>query len=361
MKAKMRKRKRRLKSETVIAYLERENKFLRSELAKMTDLCSKLADKNTACAEDTACNPRTIHHAPEIADPQTPAQIRNDSTVRCDPEFTLPRRTSPKQVPPVNTWEPNITLRNSFSALSMENDEGEEQDISEWSNRNVTMRKRTSQAASDTVPVKVCRRPIVTTTESYLRNYIPIIPGRKSYAQTVGSNDILIVGTSLLQRIRKPEFSRCVKGGDAKFKVFPGATASRIHYYLIPELRERSYKKVIIHCGGNDLFGKSGGDIVNEMERIYETCRSYKVECIIFSGIAYRKGSKEMQEKRLFVNSYLKRKCETEWAKNALFLTNDNILLCDLFKDGVHLVESGNIKLANNILYCINYCNYCLL
>ena len=137
--------------------------------------------------------------------------------------------------------------RISFEALSMENNEGEDDDTTEWSNQNVTIRKCASHTAQDNVPEKMCKRPLVTTTEKHIQNYIPIIPGRKSYTQTVNSDDVLIVGTSLLQPIRNPEFSRHVEGGDAKFKVFPGATASRIHYYLIPELRERSYKKVIIH------------------------------------------------------------------------------------------------------------------
>ena len=119
-------------------------------------------------------------------------------------------------------------------------------------------------------------------------------------------------------------------------------------------MKERRYKKVVIHCGGNDLFTKSGAEIRDEMENIYESCRSFNVECVVFSGIVYRRGSKDMEEKRLFINSFLERKCETEWAGYARFINNDNILACDLFKDGVHLVESWNIKLANNILYCIN-------
>ena len=161
----------------------------------------------------------------------------------------------------------------------------------------------------------------------------------------------------MLQRIRKKEFSNCVENGVARFKVFPGGTTERINYYLVPELRENRYKKVVIHCGTNDLYDKSGEEIVRGMEEIYETCMSHGVETIIFSGIVYRRGRQDVEEKRLFVNSILECRCRSEWLHNTKFVVNSNILDTDLYKDGLHLIESGTIKLANNILNCININN----
>ena len=45
--------------------------------------------------------------------------------------------------------------------------------------------------------------------------------------------------------------------------------------------------------------------------------------------------------------------CETEWV-HGHFVDNSNILYIDLYSDGLHLIESGNVKLANNILLCVN-------
>ena len=140
----------------------------------------------------------------------------------------------------------------------------------------------------------------------------------------------------------------------ARFKVFPGATVGRINYYLVPELRENRYKKVVVHSGTNDLYDKTADEIVDGMRGIFETCREHGVENVIFSSIVIRKCRRDIEEKRLLVNSLLKGLCEMEWVGNGIFVDNGNIFYSDLYTDGLHLVESGSIKLANNILRCVN-------
>ena len=83
----------------------------------------------------------------------------------------------------------------------------------------------------------------------------------------------------------------------ASFKVFPGGTTEQINYYLVPELVENAYKRVVIHGGTNDLYDKSGEEIVSGMEEIYNTkCMSHGVETVIFSGIVYRRCRQDIQE-----------------------------------------------------------------
>ena len=81
---------------------------------------------------------------------------------------------------------------------------------------------------------------------------------------------------------------------------------------------------------------------------------SYGVESIVFSGIVFRKCRVDIQEKRISVNRILDELCASEWCADTHFVLNDNILDSDLFTDGLHLVERGTVKLANNILQCIN-------
>ena len=203
----------------------------------------------------------------------------------------------------------------------------------------------------------VNKRPIVTTTEKHLRNFVPFVPGRKSYARATEGSDVLIIGSSMIQRIRKREFSSCVENGNTRFRVFPGATMSRINYYLVPELRENNFKKVVIHCGTNDLYDRTAEEIIICMKEVNETCLEHGVETVIFSNIVVRKCRKDIQEKRLLVNSLLKEMCEMGSFINTHFVDNGNIFYNDLYTDGLHLLESGSTKLANNILKCINSTN----
>ena len=173
-------------------------------------------------------------------------------------------------------------------------------------------------------------------------------------AQQMG--EVLVIGSSMLSRIRKKEFSEHVQNGEARFKVFPGATVDKINYYLLPELKEFRYKKVVIHCGTNDLFYRTAEEIVDSMGEIFKTCMDYGVETVIISSIVIRRCRNNIEEKRLTVNSLLKTKCETvgEGGVKAYFVDNGNILYEDLYTDGLHLVESGTVKLANNILVSVN-------
>ena len=58
-----------------------------------------------------------------------------------------------------------------------------------------------------------------------------------------------------------------------------------IRCYLVTELRENNYKKVVIHVGTNDLFDKTADEILEGMQDIRETCLEFGVETIIFSVI----------------------------------------------------------------------------
>ena len=124
---KVRKREKMFTSDVVITYLERENKYLREELSKMADLCKKLA---SADAVVSSIPPRIESTQPTNLIQGTtackPSQPSNES-------FVLPRRSAKFLTPPMNSWESNIVLNNSFSALSMEseeNGEGRERDNS---------------------------------------------------------------------------------------------------------------------------------------------------------------------------------------------------------------------------------------
>ena len=127
-----------------------------------------------------------------------------------DAEFVVPRKT---MSPPQNTWGPTIELSNSFSALSdsiaFDDDIVCELDRpARPSTNNVTIRKRPSVHAASKQQQQ--KRPTITTTEAYLKNFVPFVPGRKLYAQaSVNGTDVLVIGSSMLQRIRNFFFHFC--------------------------------------------------------------------------------------------------------------------------------------------------------
>ena len=47
------------------------------------------------------------------------------------------------------------------------------------------------------------KRPDSTITEKHLLNYVPIVPGKNTYAKAVNGREVLVIGSSMLQRINK--------------------------------------------------------------------------------------------------------------------------------------------------------------
>ena len=126
------------------------------------------------------------------------------------------------------------------------------------------------------------RRPTITTTEAHLKNFQPYIPGRQKFSQAARGPSILIVGDSMIQRLRKKDFYSGLNNGFARFNCFPGATVDKLNYYILPELVENKYDTVVIHCGTNDLANKSTDDIVTDLVNFRKTCLNYNVKRVIF-------------------------------------------------------------------------------
>jgi len=64
-----------------------------------------------------------------------------------------------------------------------------------------------------------------------------------------------------------------------------------------------------------------------------------------------RRNGMFIERRRRNVNRLIEELCSKE---GFIYVNNDNIQLEDIEEKGVHLLESGSIKLANNILNSIN-------
>ena len=128
---------------------------------------------------------------------------------------------------------------------------------------------------------------------------------------------------------------------------------------MIPSILEEQPAFVCIHAGTNSLprpnaqHQPAAEEIAREIINIGVTARSMGVQNVAISAITRRRGM-FYEPMRCQVNDMLKHMCTVELFS---FVDNDNIGLGDLYTDGIHLAESGNIILANNLLRVIN--NFC--
>ena len=144
-------------------------------------------------------------------------------------------------------------------------------------------------------------------------------------------------------------------------KSLPGEKALVMHAFFRAKLSEKQRSCVVVHGGTNSILmfdgtvtDQSAEDIANELLDMGGTCREFSVGKIIFSGITRRRSGWEGEIKRREINSLLRSGC---LERGYVFIDNDNISLNDIEnkpRDKVHLLESGSVKLANNILRVLN-------
>ena len=180
----------------------------------------------------------------------------------------------------------------------------------------------------------------------------------KSYnnEKSTGKN-IKIISDSIPRGLRMYEFNHYVTSGKAHLKAFPGATAKRLHHYILPTLYEDNPDAVILHVGYNDLSPKNGqlddidvSKVTKEILDIGETCRMQGVSKVFISGLICNRN----HQKQLLINdlnNLLKEGCE----KNGfIFINNEGIRKEHLWRDGIHMQESGKVILARNFIQYLN-------
>ena len=100
------------------------------------------------------------------------------------------------------------------------------------------------------------KRPLVCTTENYLKNFISfIVPGNSDYASVIkNGRKVLVVGDSHIKRIRRNDFNKELKNGKAIFRSFSGANTRQLDHYILPPLVDDKPDAVIIHVGTNNIL-----------------------------------------------------------------------------------------------------------
>ena len=128
---------------------------------------------------------------------------------------------------------------------------------------------------------------------------------------------------------------------------FPGATSKEILHYLDVHLTNSSPDAVILHVRVNDLLEDNSKSKIENLEKnlrsVVDKCLSYGVKNAFISGLVYttRIGLPVLERTHeMIVHLYYK--------LGVCYVDNRNIRREYLWKDGLHLVESGKVILANN-------------
>ena len=137
-----------------------------------------------------------------------------------------------------------------------------------------------------------------------------------------------------------------------KLRPFPGATLKHLKYYIVPAIIDETLDRIILHGGCNDVNNKNSTPekTANEIADMVILYRDYGVNDIFISAMICRRG-KFLDGEVKRVNFLLKLIYEEN---GYFFIDNSNIEIRDLWKDGIHLLESGKTKLAENFIYFLN-------
>ena len=218
----------------------------------------------------------------------------------------------------------------------------------------------TPQTTTNRIPTnRPNRRPSIVTNlhqENDKQTWKPLkktVPGNSSYKDAVKyGRKTYIIGTSMVKGIRMKEFNQNLQNSFAKLRPFPGASTKQLQYYVMPTLTDDSPNRIVLHAGCNDVGDRNSTpeDIAKKIQELAMLCRSYGVNEVFISSIICR-NNKALNEKVGRINFLLQLICQEH---NFVYIDNSNITVDDLWKDGIHLVDSGKQKLSNNLLYFLN-------
>ena len=139
-----------------------------------------------------------------------------------------------------------------------------------------------------------------------------------------------------------------------KYRQYKNFSEEQFNVELEANLRKNSLvkyselkKKLIIHCGTNDLLDKNI-DTVNNIKDIAAIIKQESPNTnVSISSITYRADNESLNTKIDIVNTGLLNLCKLNRLK---FVDNSNISLSELNGSLLHLNKSGTIMLARNFI-----------
>ena len=163
----------------------------------------------------------------------------------------------------------------------------------------------------------------------------------------------MIFGDSIPKGINIRNLTTRLSTANCKCHFFGGATSKHFYHYIQPTLNEKNVKTdiAVLHMGTNDILNAEGDkDLIAEsVIDIAKECVQLGVKDVFVSSVTVntRRSSAFISA----VNNILQDKCATHQFH---FIDNSNIKKEHLWKDGLHLNQSGKNLLMNNFLRSLN-------
>ena len=183
-------------------------------------------------------------------------------------------------------------------------------------------------------------------------------PTSKTYNEALNSERritkkrTIIFTDSIPKGIRMRRFNNYLKSNTAQMKCFPGASSKDLAYYVIPTLEKMSFDQALIHVGVNDFLNDdtlSHQIFLQNISSIAQKCKEKGVSEIIISSMVIT----ERVNANIIVeaNESLRNFCRQN---GFYFIDNSNIGTSKLYRDKLHLLESGKDILGKNFIDGIN-------
>ena len=159
---------------------------------------------------------------------------------------------------------------------------------------------------------------------------------------------ILLLSDSMLGRIQLYKLNNDLNAGRAVRKYFPGASPNDIANFNKHILNKEKFDVVVIHAGTNSLPRDNINDIAKEIYNIVKVCHDHGVKEVLVSGVIFRNN---LTSKITQLNNHIESNTK---AYDFMYINNDNINADDIWRDNIHLSDTGTAKIAINIIAAIN-------
>ena len=109
----------------------------------------------------------------------------------------------------------------------------------------------------------------------------------------------------------------------------------------------------VIHIGINDIISNKNylntDHVLANIKGIAQKCKRYGIQKVLISGLlTTNRLAQDLLEE---LNKLIKNMCNVE---GNCYVNNDNINRANLFKDGLHLLDTGKQTLVNNFVFNVN-------
>ena len=176
----------------------------------------------------------------------------------------------------------------------------------------------------------------------------------------LSTSNIVIFGDTLVIFNRKTKYNinRSLNNGSARVKYFLEATSKDLLQYVDTTSQDNLFEIAVIHIGINDFVNnKNSLNIDHVLENIKNNawkCKRYGIQKVLISGLLTTNRLEQAVIEKVYklifymCNIFM---CNID---GYCYVNTDNITRGNLFKDGLHLLDTGKQILASNFVFNVN-------